>query len=61
MGDIETTYEYKIQMKSSLGEWHDVTEPMQSNGIFSLYKKEHGDDVRLVRRKITVGEWEVQK
>lgn len=61
MNEKKTRYEYKIQMKSSLGEWHDVTDTLGSDGTFSLFKETHGDDVRLMRRKITVGEWEVQK
>jgi hypothetical protein len=62
MTDMKTHYQYKIQMEASSGEWYDVTEPFGEYSLtLSLFKEAHRDDVRLVRRMITVGEWEVQK
>lgn len=65
MNDIKTHYQYDIQRITPWGRWESIVNITHSTGaateIFNLYKNRYGVDVRLMRRKITVGEWEVQK
>ena len=65
MNDSKTHYEYVIQQKNSHGKWIPMTDVMHSCcasfEIFNLYEERFGNNVRIMRRKITVGDWEVQK
>jgi hypothetical protein len=62
MNEMKSHYQYKIQMESSSGEWYDITEALGEHSLtLSLFKESHRDDIRFVRRKITVGEWEAMK
>jgi hypothetical protein len=64
MNDIKTHYEYIIQWRNPFGKWIPIVDVMHSNSfafdVFKLYKEKFGDNVRIMRRVITVGDWEVQ-
>jgi hypothetical protein len=57
----KTYYEYTMQMKDASGKWFDLNGLWKDDTFFPIWKEYLHNDVRLMRRKITVGKWKVQK
>lgn len=55
----KSRYEYIIQMKDASGVWFDGSGICKNDSFFPIWKEYFGDAVRLIRRPITGGEWEV--